>query len=282
MARIRTIKPAFFTSQDVVSCCPLARLLFIGLWCEADKRGRLYDKPGQLKMRVLPNDDADVDALLWELHDATLIQRVALPDGQSAIYITTFDDHQKPHPKEPESTIPDSGRGKTRQAVEKHGEVFMHPVENPSTTARKGREGDLGREGKGMENGRGGGLVLSAVDYEKLTRHHAYVGARLRVPKKLHADFMAALGGTDTDTRLRAWYAGVDAEIEASGEAIVPDIWKWMEARFKAFTAAEVAGAKAQRDERARAEERERLAIRRARADAEEAAYQARLKAGQA
>lgn len=44
---------------------------------------------------------------------------------------------------------------------------------------------------------------------------------------------MRALGGTNPDAALRAWYAGIDAEIELSGEAIIPDIWKWLEARFK-------------------------------------------------
>lgn len=32
MARIRTIKPEFWTSEQVMGCAPLARLLFIGLW----------------------------------------------------------------------------------------------------------------------------------------------------------------------------------------------------------------------------------------------------------
>ena len=62
---------------------------------------------------------------------------------------------------------------------------------------------------------------------------NAYVGARLRVPHKLHGDFCAALGGENPDAALRAWYAEVDAEIEASREAIVPDVWKWLEARFR-------------------------------------------------
>ena len=41
MARIRTIKPEFFTSDDICALSPLARLLYVGLWCEADREGRL-------------------------------------------------------------------------------------------------------------------------------------------------------------------------------------------------------------------------------------------------
>ena len=90
---------------------------------------------------------------------------------------------------------------------------------------------------------RGAGLLLSPKDYARLHEHNAYVGARLRVPRKLHSDFSAALGGLDTDGRLRGWYAIVDAEIEASGEAIVPDVWKWLTARFKVWASQSTAEA---------------------------------------
>ena len=46
MAYIRTIKATFFTSDDIVSLSPLARLLYIALWTEADREGRLYWRPG--------------------------------------------------------------------------------------------------------------------------------------------------------------------------------------------------------------------------------------------
>ena len=39
VARIRTIKPDFFTSEDIVVLTPWARLLYIALWCEADREG---------------------------------------------------------------------------------------------------------------------------------------------------------------------------------------------------------------------------------------------------
>jgi len=51
VARIRTIKPEFFTSEDIVSLAPLTRLLYIALWCEADKEGRLAWKPLTFKLR---------------------------------------------------------------------------------------------------------------------------------------------------------------------------------------------------------------------------------------
>lgn len=124
-----------------------------------------------------------------------------------------------------------------------------------------------------------GGLLLSPKDIDRLHRYNAYVGARLRVPVKLHGDFLAALGGHDADARLRRWYAEVDAEIETSGEAIVPDVWKWTEARFRAWAYdAAMAGARTQQA----ATDDEWRARLRALAEQQEAEYQRRVREGEA
>jgi hypothetical protein len=65
--RIRTIKPGFFTHEEIAELSPLARLLFIGLWCMADVAGRLEDRPKRIKIEILPYDKADADALLNEI-----------------------------------------------------------------------------------------------------------------------------------------------------------------------------------------------------------------------
>lgn len=105
MARIRTIKPEFFTSEDIVSLTPLARLFFIALWCEADREGRLSWKTRSLKMRYLPGDDADVVALSDELIDAGLI-RIYEVDGESFADIPKFKTHQIINNREVDSFIP--------------------------------------------------------------------------------------------------------------------------------------------------------------------------------
>jgi hypothetical protein len=73
MARIRSIHPSFFTDEAVVSCSPLGRILYIGLWTDADDQGLFEWKPLQIRMRLLPGDDADVAVLLSELAGAGLI-----------------------------------------------------------------------------------------------------------------------------------------------------------------------------------------------------------------
>ena len=105
MARIRTIKPEFFTSEDIVALSPLARLFYVSLWCESDREGRLSWRPGTLKMRYLPGDNCDVDLLAQELIDAELIVLYQV-EGKTYAEIPTFKNHQVINNRESESIIP--------------------------------------------------------------------------------------------------------------------------------------------------------------------------------
>lgn len=108
MARARNLKPAFFTSDQVASCSPLARLLFAGLWCLADRAGKLRDRPRKIKAELLPYEDApDADAWLNELSRAGLVLRYTGSDGDQYLKITGFEKHQNPHPREPASELPE-------------------------------------------------------------------------------------------------------------------------------------------------------------------------------
>ena len=95
MARIRTIKPEFWTSSTVVDLEPFARLLFIGSWNFADDFGLLPDDPKRLKLQVLPADPVDADELVEVLVDAGLFERVTAPSGDRLLRIATFGAHQK-------------------------------------------------------------------------------------------------------------------------------------------------------------------------------------------
>lgn len=110
MARIRTIKPEFFTSEDIVALSPLARLLFIGLWCEADKEGRLSWKPKTFKMRYLPADECDVEALCAELVERGVVKLY----GEGLAYVPSFTSHQHINPRETASNLPDPDACPTR------------------------------------------------------------------------------------------------------------------------------------------------------------------------
>lgn len=94
MPKIRTIKPEFWTSEDVVKCGPLARLFFIGLWTFCDDAGVFKWAPLSLKMLVFPNDPIDTLPLLEELLAAGLIAKEE-HDGQCYGRIVNFARHQK-------------------------------------------------------------------------------------------------------------------------------------------------------------------------------------------
>ena len=92
MAKIRGFKPDLWTDDDFVEVTPLARLLWMGMWNFACDNGHLQDKPKQIKMRVLPTDDANCSDLLNELTAQGLIDRA---DGW--ITIPNLTAHQNPH-----------------------------------------------------------------------------------------------------------------------------------------------------------------------------------------
>lgn len=137
MARIRTIKPEFFTSEDIVSLSPLARLLYIALWCEADKEGRLVWKPLTFKLRYMPGDDCNIQALCKEILDRGLVKLY----GEGLAFIPSFSAHQHVNPRESASQLPDHNeqpRVGTRQPRVGTGAILeLHP--------------QVGREGKGKE-----------------------------------------------------------------------------------------------------------------------------------
>ena len=63
MARIRTIKPEFWTNERVMECSANARLLFIGMWNFADDLGRLAFAPKTIKAQIFPSDDIGFDVI---------------------------------------------------------------------------------------------------------------------------------------------------------------------------------------------------------------------------
>lgn len=108
MARARNIKPGFFANEDLAECDPLARLLFAGIWCLADREGRLEDRPKRIRAELLPYDSCDADDLLNQLQAKGFILRYSHGEGRF-IQVLKFNSHQNPHMKEAKSTIPAPG-----------------------------------------------------------------------------------------------------------------------------------------------------------------------------
>lgn len=105
MARSRNIKPGFFSNEHLAELDFATRLLFIGLWTEADREGRLEDRPRRLKMALFPADNVDISRMLDDLDHLGFIKRYSVGDIQ-AIQIINWAKHQNPHMKEAKSVIP--------------------------------------------------------------------------------------------------------------------------------------------------------------------------------
>lgn len=106
MARARNIKPSFFVNEELGECDPLARILFIGLWCIADREGRLEERQKRMKIELLPWDNCSIEDLLQQLHDQGLIIRYRV-NQQNYILIPKFLKHQNPHQNENSRGLPD-------------------------------------------------------------------------------------------------------------------------------------------------------------------------------
>lgn len=155
MARIRTVKPEFWTDEKVVECSIPARLLFIGLFNFANDMGCLERSPKRLKMQIFPADMIDCEPLLLELITHGLLSEYSV-SGVNYLQIKGFLKHQKinrpsatkiPLPREFTESGKDVGgnsntnhRGLSEDSVSTHGEVT-----EPSPT-----DTDTDTEGKGI------------------------------------------------------------------------------------------------------------------------------------
>lgn len=178
MARIRTIKPEFFTSEDIVGLTPLARLLYVAIWCEADKEGRLVWKPLTFKLRYFPGDNCDIHALCTEVLEANLVTLY----GNGYAFVPSFKAHQHINPRETDSQLPAPDASSTRA---------------PRVGTRHGRDSDAqgGREGKGKEgipDGEPAGFASFWSTWPKSDRKQAK-GECLKAWKKAGAEPHAAL-----------------------------------------------------------------------------------------
>lgn len=100
--RARNIKPGFFKNEILGSEDPLLSILFIGLWCLADRDGLLEDRPKRIKAEIFPYRDCDVNGYLTQLERLGFVKRTVTL-GIPLISIKNFKKHQSPHHTEKKS-----------------------------------------------------------------------------------------------------------------------------------------------------------------------------------
>lgn len=145
MARIRTIKPDFFKNEQLSELPAITRLLFIGLWTQADKEGRMLDRPKRLKAEIFPYDNVNMETELSRLQSAGFIIRYEVGELK-VIQVDKFTRHQRISGTE---ALTKSELPAPPKAAHKREEAEGSTEENFGSTKEALRI--AGREGKGKE-----------------------------------------------------------------------------------------------------------------------------------
>lgn len=146
MARARLLKAEFFEDEKLNALPFGARLLYEALWCLADREGRLEDRPTRVAAFAFPPMGHEklqaqarraVPAWIDALVDADCLQRYEV-DGEPYLLIRKWEKHQRVHPNEPKSSLP--------QPLETIGNQRNPKVTNVAGSGK--RSGSGSRSGK--------------------------------------------------------------------------------------------------------------------------------------
>lgn len=160
MARIRSIKPEFWVSEQIAECSTIARLTFVGLWNFCDDRGVHPAKPKTLKAELFPMDDItakQVGEWVGELINVGLVREfTAAEDGDIYWHVTGWDRHQKidrpsyKHPKPP----PFDSTSTRRSSIDETSPSTQRTIVDEDSTSTR-RAPPPGVEGSGKEGSEG-------------------------------------------------------------------------------------------------------------------------------
>ena len=142
MARIRTIKPEFWTDEQVADCSTTARLLFIGLWSFCDDGGNHPASTKTLKMEIFPGDDFSsetISEMIRELIRAELVVEYE-SEGKRYWHVTGWH-HQKI--EKPNKRHPSPEQGSIIQPFDDHSTTGPQPFDDHSTPESSLKESSL-------------------------------------------------------------------------------------------------------------------------------------------
>ena len=144
--RIRSIRPEFWTSEDVAAMSWPTRLVFIGLWSYVDDNGVGRDNERLIAADLFPLDEdphgalTEVAGALKHLEKGGQITRYVV-DGKPYLHVTKWSRHQRINrPSESRYPLP------TCENAEPHDTLSEHSVSPPALSTvgevEKGRRGE--------------------------------------------------------------------------------------------------------------------------------------------
>ena len=136
VARIRTVKPDFWTDETLTECSLSARLMFIGLFNFADDNGNLDRSSKQIKMKIFPADTIDCEPLVLDLIAHGVLIEYSV-NGKKYLHIKGFKKHQVIN-RPSKTSIPEPESETT------HGGLSEDSVTEGNGREGNGKEGDIG------------------------------------------------------------------------------------------------------------------------------------------
>jgi hypothetical protein len=197
MARIRSIKPEFFTSLTIADLPLSARLTFIGLWTYVDDNGVGPADARLIRAAIWPLEETP-DILqrtredLQSLHAARLITLYEA-SGRPLVHVSSWEEHQKvSHPRKPRFPAPrDAPQAPDQQAHDSPEDRRSAPEDDAPEQGAGSRE-----QGKGIEGNPEAAASDESpprLDVERVCEHLAAViekggGKKQRISKTWRND----------------------------------------------------------------------------------------------
>lgn len=131
--RARNIKPGFWENEELGKLTHTQRLLLIGLWCLADREGRLEDRLERIKHLLFGYDKRppEISGDLKRLEETFIIRYAC--NGNAYIQVKNFKKHQTPHHQEKQSIIPEYQGAVRSPEISDVNERFVPDIRNPDS-----------------------------------------------------------------------------------------------------------------------------------------------------
>lgn len=216
MSRIRSVHPGLFTDEAFMAASPHARVLLIGLWCEADDQGVFEWKVLTLKARILPADSVDVGALLHELSAIGTVQSFE-QSGKTYGAIRNFRRYQRPQRPNAMHPLPERLRSFVGLSATEGGS------DSPDSASAHGKSPQMEEEGGRREKTQHPDQPLSQTEPHHAAdpplgvqkgEKYAFIGKAIRLTEQDFSTWNEAYDRLD----LRAELVALDAWIASESE----------------------------------------------------------------
>lgn len=210
MARIRSIKPEFWTSEQIANLSPTARLLFIGVWTFSDDGGVHPASMMRLKMEVFPADKcslAQIAGWVEEIIGQGLMGEFS-SQGRMYWHVTGWENHQK---------------------IDKPTRRHPGPFDDGSESSRREVDEPSPPESSGEES--------SGEDVQEACTSDLH-DSHTQTPEEQSWDLFwnTAVRKTGKQRALNAWKEALE-RIKRDRRVLMSEARKWLQGRWEAYNA---------------------------------------------